>query len=207
MKQKGDGPRRKRGRSGTTVGVIKNKRQPRSLGLTYAAVRSRLGLNQADMHAHLQAIRSDYPFPKAARRKEPKKLSRSEREQRDRQRRHSMASRWEGPRGNPVFSVSHRYGVASQTYSGVLDLTSLVYAELRNAGQAADPAVHLENIHVLAAQLVSFAETIATAAKNFAQHRTEHRLDASLGDRDAYQLHLDLINLILDGFRKQRAKK
>jgi hypothetical protein len=117
---------------------------------TYAAVRHELKLSQPAMHLRLETIRSEYVFPAPAARQEAgSRASPSGQRKRNEQRRRSTVSRWEGPLGNPPFSISHRYGVASRTYSGILDLTSLIYAEFRDAGPSSDPAEHLERIQLL----------------------------------------------------------
>lgn len=192
----------KRGKPSNAGRTAKGKRQPRSLGLTYAAIRHELKLSQPAMHVRLEAIRSEYVFPApAARMAATSRANGSEQRKRDEQRRRSMVSRWEGPLGNPPFSVSHRYGLASRTYSGILDLTSLVYAELREAGQSPDPDEHLKRIYLLCSRIKRFAENADNIARQFRGTKAKYNLRHGPDDREAYSLHLELINAILGGFR------
>ena len=192
----------KRGKPSRSARTAKSKRQPRSLGLTYAAVRRELGLSQPAMHRYLERIGSEYIFPAPVTRKTALALvSQAERRNRDRQRRGATVSRWEGPQGNPPFSVSHRYGVASRTYSGILDLTSLIYAELRDAGTSPDPTQHLECIRLLCSQMMRFAANARRLAEEYSKTRSKYNLKKLPDDGNIYFKHLDLINEILDAFR------
>jgi hypothetical protein len=194
---------RKPGKRSRTSG--KHKRQPRSLGLTYAAVRHDLGLSQPAMHEHLESIASEYRFPAPA----PKKASgtrlrTSDRLKRDAQRRRSVISRWERSLGNPPFSVSYRYGAASHTFSGILDLTSLIYAELREAGSSPDPTRHLQSIEELCSRIARFASIARGLSRRFDEIKDTYELSKAPEDPTAKPKHLDLINAILNGFRGAR---
>jgi hypothetical protein len=196
---------RERGKPSRAGGTGKDKRQPRSLGLTYAAVRHDLRLSQSAMHEHLEKIASEYVFPAPApKRAAGARLRQSERRKQDTQRRRSAISRWERSLGNPPFSVSHRYGVASGTFSGVLDLTSLIYAELREAGSASNPTQHLQRIDELCSRIGRFSATARRLSRRFHEIKEKYNLDKAPDDPTARHKHLDLINAILDGFRGAR---
>lgn len=174
--------------------VQRGKRQPRSLGMTYAAIRKKCGLSQAEMHRLLEAVQSEYPFPRSTNRER----HRSRRQ--DEQRRRACVSLWESARGNPVFAVTHRYGVAAGAFSGVLDLASLAYAELRNSGAEKDPAPHIEELKRIAQGLDGLATRLQSICATYDAAKVKFCLEGDLNESSVVQEHLALILHIIDGF-------
>ncbi len=118
---------------------------------------------------------------------------------------------WESPKGQPTFAVLHRYGLAADVPTGLLHLTSLIYAHLREAGTHTkdERRKHLEFIVAIADSLIAFANDTKERVKSFDKHtcptyrfdRNEHldHDDELAADRSA------CINDLLDAFRTTRA--
>ncbi len=74
----------------------------------------------------------------------------------------AKVSNWERARDNIPFSVQHRYGTLVKTYSGVLHLVSLFYANFRDA-DARGIAVNVE----VARGLIALGNAVLEKAKDF----------------------------------------
>jgi hypothetical protein len=138
------------------------------------------------MIAALEAQPSEYALPKAKKKQSEKNANVS-----------SRISRWETAKDNVPFSVQHRYGGIAGTYSGVLHLVSLFYANLRDVATAPeDPSKLQENLKI-AQGLIQLSEAIIANSLPNAQHERLSRL-ANYND----PIHLDLINEFLDAYRR-----
>lgn len=130
---------------------------PRSLGAVYEVIRIRLGLSQLEMFSRLEKAKS--PYKLRAPKKSSSKSSARSSDARRAQTAISNISNWENSKHNVDFAVQHRYGVVSGTYSGVLHLISLFYANARDAADHTSRDKYLES-RAVARGLASLAEYI-----------------------------------------------
>jgi hypothetical protein len=114
----------RRGTSNTKTGGENSI--PRSLGVTLRAIRKQLGLSSSKMYERLKATESPYEFP----------ISKSKVGTKNGQVGGATISTWETAQSNIPFSVQHRYGILSNSYSGIIHLVSLAYANIRDAQSA-----------------------------------------------------------------------
>lgn len=114
----------------------------------------------------------------------------------------ATVSEWENAAHNLDFSVQHRYGLLSRTYSGVLHIVSLAYANLRDHSDPNERAkrdVLKENLD-LARGLKHLSEFITSMTQEHARTDSGSFHLAALGDGRADEQHLQLINQMLDAF-------
>ncbi len=111
--------RRKSGRPRNSSEAGKSKKMmPFSLGMTFEAIRWRLGLDQGEMRDRLCNIPCEFILPKSHK-DDPSNPGQT-------------VSNWERARNNVPFAVQFRYSVIADSYSGILHLISLLYANARD---------------------------------------------------------------------------
>lgn len=162
---------------------------PRSLGMVLRAIRRKRDLDQDEMLDLLNRTASPYELRKS---------------RRDRQNVNPGAtvSDWENAAHNLDFSLQHRYGLISKTYSGVLHIVSLAYANLRDYSDPTEREkrdVLKENLD-LAKGLMHLSKFITARTEEHAGDDAGLQRLAPLGEAD--EQHLQLINDMLDAFVK-----
>jgi hypothetical protein len=184
------GPKRGRGRPPAPNLQPGGKNQiPRSLGMVLRAIRRKRALDQDEMLELLNRTPSPYDLRK----------SRADRQNVNPG---ATVSEWETAAHNLDFSIQHRYGLVSRTYSGVLHIVSLAYANLRDHGDPIERDkrdVLKENLD-LARGLMHLSQFISSRTQKHARDNAEPLHLAPLGDGGADEQHLQLINEMLDAF-------
>lgn len=168
----------------------KNK-TPRSFGLTLEAVRDELGLDQAGMMLTLlEYIDPEHPVREYSR--EPDAMI-------------NCISGWETARTHPPFSIQYRYGRVSETWSGVLHLISLFYADLRDASDPTERDAKLSRVHEVADRLIALAQHAKAMAVDFEHGDYERTLGGEITDADVRERHKPVIRELLAAYRLARS--
>ncbi len=186
-------PSRHPGRTGRPRAAVRHEatggknKIPRSFGLTLEAIRDELGHDEATMLSVL-LDRTDSPYWIKDYSRVPKTMK-------------STVRDWETALRDPPFGIEHRFGLASKTWSGVLQLISLFDAELRDAGQLDVREAKLEAVRNVAAGLIRLATAVTDMADNYAALGLEQRLGGDLKDEQVRVRHKDLIRELLAIYR------
>lgn len=164
---------------------------PRSLGMVLRAIRRRRRLDQDEMMALLDATESPYRLQKERKDSQNKNPS-------------SVISKWENAQSNLDFAVQHRYGLISETFSGVLHIVSLAYANLRDycdPNYSERPKHELLNENFdLVQGLVCLSNCISAKSKEIADGRAAESYLAPIDNRGIDEPHYVAINAMLDAF-------
>jgi len=148
-----------------------------------------MGLDQDEMMRLLVSTKSPYELRKP--RKDSNNVNPG-----------AVVSGWETAAQNLDFSVQHRYGLISRTYSGILHVVSLAYANMRDHADHGELAKGdtLNMNYDLANGLVELSAFITSATSECARRRDF--LGRLSSDGRSEEQHLDLINQMLDAFIK-----
>lgn len=160
---------------------------PRSFGLTLEAVRDELGWDQAKlMNMFKYEIESRYTI-RDYRTADSGKLD--------------TVSKWESAQHEPPFGVQHRYGLASGTWSGVLHVISLIYADLRDATDAVEREDKLREILALADGLSSLANCARNMVRSYAASELKDQLAGRITDSEVRERHKLVVRSLLAAYR------
>ncbi len=191
-----DLPRRRRGRPRTRLakGNTGGKNDiPRSLGSTLEAVRMVTGLDQDAFANLLEATPSEFLLPQPRRRKAGREEGGAG----------PRISNWERGAENVSFAYQHRYSILARSLTGLLHLTSLLYAQVRDAnavGVATEARdAKLQFALEVADGITSFGQGARAVLEEIVS-ASDLQGDPDLDD-DLRLRHLALINRLLDGYR------
>lgn len=189
-------PRRRRGRPRTRLARGNTGGEndiPRSLGMTFEAVRLRTGLDQDAFADLLEATPSDFILPQPRKRKVGREDSGAG----------PRVSNWERGAENVAFAYQHRYSTLARSLTGFMHLASLIYAQVRDAHGVGLPAEAREAKLQFALQLADGITSFGQNARALVEQTVGGSdLDGDPDvDDDLKQRHLALINRLLDGHR------
>lgn len=164
---------------------------PRSLGLTLEVLRGRR--TRAEMLTLLLAYSEEQsPYGIRTYKTNNKKTM------------DAAVGNWESALHEPQFGIQHRYGLASDTWSGVLHLISLFCADLRDAAVEADRQRKLTNITLVADRLVALAERAKALAVDYEQLDFLRELGGDITDTVVRERHKEVIRDLLAAYHSVR---
>ena len=121
----------------------------------------------------------------------------------DAENRGGAVANWENAKISPEFSILHRYGEVSDTLAGVFLIASHFYSHLRDAaknGKGTDE--EFDDLKRLARKLRALADRAELLASTFDTRGYRLTLGKSTEAGEDRAAHLDVIQVLLDGYRE-----